>query len=309
MSNSAQEKAKAALARTTETLEAQSSGARPGSAPPRTIMEALQDPDQQRQIQLALPGAMDVQRFTRICLTAVRANPTLQRCTVLSLLAACMQSAQLGLEPGVLGHSYLVPFWSSKRKEYDVQFIVGFQGYIELFYRSEKVTSVVAREVCENDHWEQSYGLDDHFLHRPAKRDRGEPELYYGLARFVNGDRLLHVMNLEEIAKHRAYSKTADDGPWKSHPEAMSRKTTIRAMVPYMPKTVALAQAVMADESVPLSIGPNMADELVVNPSAPEEVVEPEREREGVLDVEEAPGASDEEPTDGSGDDAEPSET
>lgn len=263
MPTNAQERAKTAL----QQAEARDTGSGPPAKKRMTLIEALNDRDQLEQIQRALPMGMDVQRFTRICLTAVRTSPQLQQCSVPSLLAACMQAAQLGLEPGILGQSYLVPFWNrhapsltdpDKSGAYDVQLIIGYQGYVELFYRSDRVVDVIAREVCENDDFEFAWGIEDHLMHRPAKKGRGDPELYYCIIRLKDGGRIVHVMNLEEIAERRARSR-AQDGPWKTDPIPMSRKTLIRAVVPFVPKTTQLRDAVAVDESIPLHIDPNMA--------------------------------------------------
>lgn len=231
-----------------------------------SIMEAFEDPKQKDQIALALPRAMDIDRFARICVTVVRNNPTLGQCTVVSLLGACMQAAQLGLEPGVLGQSYLVPFYNTKERAHDVQFIIGYQGYIELFYRSGKVHDVVAREVCENDEWDFAYGITDTMRHVPAREERGRPILYYGLAHIVGGGHVLHVMNLEEIADRRERSRAKDSGPWQTDEIPMSKKTVIRAMSPYIPKSTDVARALAADETIAHNIMPDMATEVAAQP-------------------------------------------
>lgn len=285
----AQRGGKAAADKAKEAL-AQANGGGTGTAvaerpAQKSILEVLNEPAQKEQIALALPGVMTVERFTRICLTAIRANPQLSSCSMTSLLAACMQSAQLGLEPGILGQSYLVPFYNKKAKIHEVQFIIGYQGYLDLFYRSGMVTSVVAREVCENDEFTFHLGITDDMRHVPAETDRGAVKRIYGLARLETGDHILHVMNMEEIYARRDRSKSADNGPWQTDATAMARKTVIRAMVPYIPKTVLLRQALAADESVPTAISEDMADELSARPPA--------------IDVEEAPELP---PTDGDDD-------
>ena len=90
----------------------------------------------------ALPGHMNADRMIRIGLTVIAKTPRLAQCTDLSLLGALMLSAQLGLEPGPLGHCYFLPFKNfgqSKSAGYDVyevQWILGYTGIIELARRS-----------------------------------------------------------------------------------------------------------------------------------------------------------------------------
>ena len=63
------------------------------------------------EIAKALPKHFQSERFTRLALTAFRQSPELQKCSPISIIAALMESAQLGLEPNTsLGHAYLIPF-------------------------------------------------------------------------------------------------------------------------------------------------------------------------------------------------------
>lgn len=233
---------------------------------PQRIKDLLADEQVRDRLINALPKGMDLDRFIAVSLTAVRVNPALHSCSAASLLAACMQAAQLGLEPGVLGHSYLVPFWNGRTGSYDVQLIIGYKGYIDLAYRSGKVRSIVAREVCENDEFDFHFGLEDHLRHRPAVNDRGKPILYYGIAKLEGGGHAMEVMNLEEIAARRARSKSSQNGPWVTDPVAMSRKTVIRQLATWLPQSVQLASALAVDESVPTELHRDMASEFAGRP-------------------------------------------
>ena len=62
----------------------------------------------------ALPKHMSVERMTRMATTVIRTTPQLKEADVSSLLGAVMQSAQLGLEPGPMGHCYFLPFKNNK---------------------------------------------------------------------------------------------------------------------------------------------------------------------------------------------------
>src|SRR4249919_1917764 len=63
------------------------------------------------QMQMALPKHVSIDRMLRTTMTAIQRNPKLLECTQVSLLAAIMQGAQLGLETdGVLGEAHLVPY-------------------------------------------------------------------------------------------------------------------------------------------------------------------------------------------------------
>ena len=78
----------------------------------KTVFDLIQS--SKDQFAMALPKHISTDRFTRVALTAVRQNPKLQECSVPSILGVFMTLAQLGLEPGVLGQAYILPFNNKK---------------------------------------------------------------------------------------------------------------------------------------------------------------------------------------------------
>jgi len=102
--------------------------------PYKTIQDLLKR--MEPQIRKALPKHLEPERLARIALTEIRKNPKLLECSRESLLGAVMTAAQLGLEPGVLGHAYLIPYWNNKTKSYEVQFQIGYKGLLDLVRRS-----------------------------------------------------------------------------------------------------------------------------------------------------------------------------
>ena len=62
------------------------------------------------QLAKALPRHMNADRMARIALTEFRKNPELGKCTPHSLFGSLLTASQLGLEPGPLGHAYLIPY-------------------------------------------------------------------------------------------------------------------------------------------------------------------------------------------------------
>lgn len=200
------------------------------------------------EIERALPKAMrDGDRFTRLVLTELRRNPQLLECSPESLLGGMMLAAQLGLEPGPLGHVYLVPF---KR---EVTFIVGYKGFIELAYRSGRVKEIVARTVYELEpfeHWESETGA--HFKHKPQPpSERGEARLWYARARTVTGGNIVQVIYPEDAEKAKQTSPAGRKnlGPWVEHYDAMARKTAVRRLAPFLPQSPEYAKAVQVDET------------------------------------------------------------
>lgn len=198
------------------------------------------------QFEMALPQHVTPDRLIRVALTAVQNTPKLLECDRRSLLSAVMTCAQLGLEPdGVLGQAYLVPF---KGK---VQFIAGYKGLLSLAYNSGDVTSLKAMEVCQNDEFSYEYGLDEHLRHKPAGGDRGDVIAFYAYARLKGGGFVFEIMSRAEVEKVRdnsegykafkaGYTKST---PWHDHFVQMGRKTLIRRLSNYLPRSVQKAAA------------------------------------------------------------------
>src|SRR5689334_6268402 len=82
------------------------------------------------EIARALPKHLNADRMTRIALTSFRRTPKLGECNPLSVFAAVIQAAQLGLEPDTLGRSYLIPYGK------ECQFVPGWKGLVDLMNRS-----------------------------------------------------------------------------------------------------------------------------------------------------------------------------
>lgn len=191
------------------------------------------------QFKMALGKAIDPERFTRIALTIVRQNPKLMQCSSMSLLGALMQSAQLGLEPNILGQSYIIPYNNKGRME--AQFQIGYKGLLKLFYNSENALSIQAQEVYENDDFEFEYGLNPKLFHKPALENRGNVIAYYAVAKLKNGAEGFAVMSKADLEKFsKQYSESLKGkypqlSPWTTEFDEMAKKTVIKKVLKYMP--------------------------------------------------------------------------
>lgn len=205
------------------------------------------------QIKYALPKHITPERLVRVALTAFRQQPLLSKCEPKSVLASVFIAAQLGLEIGVLGEAYLLPFWNNKDRRYDCQLIVGYQGYIKLARNSGHIQSIETHVIYEKDQYVLQYGLEPKFEHVPyLDGDPGKPKLVYCLARFKDGGSHLEVMTWDEIQKIKARSPSKSregeiKGPWITDEIEMARKTGVRRAQKYWPKSIELATAAIHD--------------------------------------------------------------
>lgn len=239
-------------------------------------------------IAQAIPKHMTPDRLLRIATTAIKTTPKLKACTAESLLASVMQCAQLGLEPGVLGHAYLIPYNNKKKdangKEYwvqEAQFQIGYKGLLDLVRRTGEIMSISAHAVHKNDKFEVEYGINEKLRHVPEfDGERGEVTKYYAYAKFKDGGYSFLVMGKKDIERHRdMYSKTSKFGPWVDQFDEMAKKTVIKALVKYMPISIELQSKVSMDETIKTEISEDMSEVIdVTDWSSQKEVEEAEDE-------------------------------
>jgi recombination protein RecT len=195
-----------------------------------------------------LPKHMDAVQFQRVVASVFKGKPELLECQPASIRSCLREIAALGLEPGPLGHSYLIPFRDFKHGGVKIcTLILGYKGLIELAHRGSDIT-VVARTVYNNDEFDAEYGLNERLYHKPNWReDRGESYAYYGIAHY-RGRATTMVMSKAEVNKFRERSRAKSDGPWVTDYDAMAMKTVLRRMATFWPLRTEYARVIARDE-------------------------------------------------------------
>ena len=213
-----------------------------GSKAPNPVAELSGFLDKiKSQMSLALPKHLTADRMARLTLTAFSTTPALQKCTHKSIAASIMTASQLGLEPGVNGQGYLVPYKDT------CTFVPGWKGLVDLVSRSGRGT--VYTGVIFKD---QKYTFTD-----GARRDlviHNETELYEAndiTHAFAIGwvkDSAMPIIELwtiEKIRKHRdKHNKVGQRhysfGNW----EMYARKIPLLQVLKYMPMSIEMSNAV-----------------------------------------------------------------
>lgn len=221
----------------------------PAKRPNKTALDYLQGSAFRAQLENALPKHLETDRFVRSAMNEFRLNPTLQQCSVPSVLGFFMQAAVTGLEPGsTLGQCYAVPFKNKKTGQIEAQFIIGYRGMLSIARRSGEVVSVDAQIVYEKDDFELWYGIEQKLVHKPyIDGNPGEMRGAYCVVRFRDGSYQYKFMPKYEIDQHRARSKASESGPWVTDYEQMALKTTFRSMFKWLPISIEEAQQMAAD--------------------------------------------------------------
>lgn len=210
------------------------------------LLVALNDKSMQRSIKMALPGGgLTPQRFTRIIMTECRKNADLLKCTKESFMAAILNAAACGLEIGVQGEAYLIPYGT------ECTFQTGYQGVIKMMRNTGEVGGIHAEIIYSVDDFEYTLGETPTLKHVPpplASNEHGNRNPTsaigaYAVVTLNSGEKLIKVMSEQEIMKYKARSMAAtrskkknfwnhaDDWEW------MWKKTVIRQCSKLAPKS------------------------------------------------------------------------
>lgn len=203
------------------------------------------------QIEMQLAGALNSDAFVRAAISEISKSDKLQQAAPTSVLGSIMLAAQLKLEIGsALGHFYLTP--RKNGDNWECVPIIGYTGLVELAYRSgqiSKVETLLVREGDSFDYWADSRG-GLQYSWRPASMDDTRPwtGVIASASRTTAGDPIWAYLTREKVLARRPNGW--ERGPWKTHEEEMARKTAVRELAPYLPKSTEFAQAVQAQRQV-----------------------------------------------------------
>lgn len=208
------------------------------------------------EIQNALPSYLPVEKFIRTALTAINSNPKLANCTQESLLAAIMNSAQLGLEFNTpLGEAYLIPYENKKKGITTVNFQIGYQGLLKLAYNTGQFKRITAREVRANEDFDFDYGTGE-ISHKPCLTgDSGDVIGYYAIYQTKDGGQDVFYMSKADARNYGIkFSKSFNysDSPWQTNFDSMAKKSALIQVLKYAPKAIesqALVQATNFDNA------------------------------------------------------------
>ena len=179
----------------------------------------------------------------RIALTCFRKNPKLAQCDARSVFAAVIMASQLGLEPGIAGQGFLVPYGR------ECQFIPGWQGLIDLTARAGRA-SIWTGAVYEGDEFDYSLGDSPFVHHKPSGRE-DKLTAVYAIGR-INGGQwpVIEVWPIAKVLAHRdRYNKVGKLHYSYQNVEMYARKVALMQVLKYMPKSVELQMAMSLDNA------------------------------------------------------------
>ena len=212
----------------------------------------------------ALAGNKDAaEKIFVICMNTIGKNPDLMQCTFESIANCILQSFQLNLFPGAFQECGYVPLKNGRltqlagREVKEANFWPQYQGLVKLL-RNAGNKAVIARVVCENDHFEYREGLEAP-VYIPAvclKKKRGSALFVYSAVLSPQGGWQVEVMDLDQInvIKSRSQGAKKSDSPWNSkHIDdqyTMWAKTCLKRVSKWCAKSAELVMAIESDNVV-----------------------------------------------------------
>lgn len=203
------------------------------------------------QIANALPKHITADRMVRLTMTAFSQNAALQKCDLHSIFGSVVVAAQLGLEIGVGGQGYLVPYGNK------ATFVPGWQGLVDLVSRAGRAT-VWTGAVYAGDDFDWALGDRPYIKHRPGHGGDSWRDIthVYAVGR-VNGSEfpVLEVWTMDRVQKHlKKFNKVGGrhyalekDG---QNMEMYARKVVLLQVLKYMPKSIEVQRAVDVADAV-----------------------------------------------------------
>lgn len=200
------------------------------------------------QIANVLPKHLTPDRVIQMAATIIHRNPAIAKCSTVSLIGAVMQASILGFPPvDSLGYCYFVPYGK------DVQFQIGYKGFIELSRRSGQIKMVYAEVVRQGDEFTCELGLEPKLTHKP-KFDSSKPMTHtYAVAHFTDGGYnfvVLSKSDVERLRMRNASQRGAAAGAWATDYDAMAKAKALKQLSKYLPLNIDIQSAIATDEGV-----------------------------------------------------------
>jgi recombination protein RecT len=193
------------------------------------------------ELHRALPSNITPDYFIRVFMTAAQINPDLVACERQSLWNAILRCAQDGLLPD--GQEAVILPYKDK-----AQYQPMVQGLMKRFRNSGQFKSVAANVVRANEqfeHWIDENGT--HMRHVPGDGS-GEMVKAYAVATMLAGGTMVEVLSKAEIEKRRKSSKAPDGPMWRDWTVEAWKKTALRNLAKYLPKSSDLDETLRRDD-------------------------------------------------------------
>lgn len=180
----------------------------------------------------------------------MNSNPKLRECDANSILSSAMVAATLDLpvDPN-LGFSWIVPY--NTKQGYKAQFQIGYKGIIQLALRTGQYKKINVISIHEGELVEFNPLTEDIILDFKAKKSN-KVIGYAAYFRLINGFEKMVYWPIEQVVEHaKRYSKSFNNGTWKTNFDEMAKKTVIKNMLSkYGILSIEMQTVLKADQAV-----------------------------------------------------------
>lgn len=208
----------------------------------------LKDEIEFSKIESRFTELTDKDTFTKELSFAVQAfdkNTYLSSSTVNSKLSAILNVAQTGLTLNPIKKlAYLIPRYNNTKKCVECILEPSYQGLVKLVTDTGSIKNIYAHIVYDGDEFQEHLGTEISLTHIPKRKSK-EIVLFYSVAVLQDGSKMVEVMDkadIDEIMEisesYKAYkSNKTKSCIWVEHYGEMGKKTVIKRLVKYVPKT------------------------------------------------------------------------
>lgn len=170
-------------------------------------------------------------------------NNYLATATQKSILESVLNIAQIGLTLNpAMKMAYLVPRRAGGQVVCCLE--PSYQGLCKLVTDTGSVKNIYAHPVYENDQFSHTLGTNVQLSHKPTISNKGKMIAVYAVAILTEGTQI-ELMDIEEVNKIRDRSEgyksfksgKASSAIWETDYSEMARKTVVKRLTKYLPKT------------------------------------------------------------------------
>lgn len=213
------------------------------------------------QLALALPNHLSSDRMARLALSAFSSSQQLQRCTHISIASSIMTAAALGLEPGVNGAGYLIPYKDT------CTFVPGWKGLVDLVSRSGRGTVFTGVIFKDQKYTFTDGARRDLVIHNETELDDPSDITHAYAIGWVRDATMpiIELWSVGKIEKHRnKYNKVGQRHYSFRDWEMYCRKVPLLQVLKYMPSSIEMSNAVAVANSAETGIGATIVDGIVL---------------------------------------------
>ncbi|MGE8688590.1 MAG: recombinase RecT [Achromobacter sp.] len=232
------------------------------------------------QLALALPKHLTPDRMARLTLTAFSSSPQLQNCDHRSIAASIMTAGQLGLEPGVNGQGFLVPYGRT------CTFVPGWKGLVDLVARSGRGTVFTGVIFRDQDYTFTDGARRDLVIHNETDLDAPEDITHAYAIGWVRDAAMpiIELWRVSKIQKHRdKYNKVGRKHYSYRDWEMYARKVPLLQVIKYMPCSIEVANALAVSHAAEAGRGVNIEQGIVIDMDTGRPVEEVDQETGEVM--------------------------